>query len=82
MSEAVTVPSLMMMTSTDSEESLARDRHTDRQTDRQTDTCTHTHRLGVVYVKFTNCKQKKNTKKCPVYCPEQKRKKEDVKIER
>ena len=29
MSEAVTVPSLMMMTSTVSEESLARDTHTD-----------------------------------------------------
>ena len=35
MSEAVTVPSLAMMTSTVSEESLARDRQTDRQTGRQ-----------------------------------------------
>ena len=37
MSEAVTMPSLTMMTSTVSEESLARDRHTDRQT--HTDFC-------------------------------------------
>ena len=35
MSEAVTVPSLMMMNSIVSEESLARNTHTD--TDRQTD---------------------------------------------
>ena len=42
MSEAVTVPSLMMMTSIVSKESLARDRHTD--------THTHTHRHKVVYV--------------------------------
>ena len=33
MSEAVTVPSSMMLTSTVSDESLARDRHTDRHTD-------------------------------------------------
>ena len=62
MSEAVTVPSLMLMTLIVSEESLARDRHiqthTDRQTDRQTDTETdihtqvHTHRLKVVYLKL------------------------------
>ena len=39
MSEAVTIPSLMMMTSIVSEESLARD----TQTDRQTDTHAHTH---------------------------------------
>ena len=38
-SEAVTVPSVTMMTSTVSEESLARD----RQRDRQTDTHAHTH---------------------------------------
>ena len=39
MSEAVTVPSLMMVPSIDSEESLARETHTDthRETDRQTD---------------------------------------------
>ena len=54
MSEAVTMPSLIMMTSIISEESLARatqaDRHIDRrtdgqtdgQTDRQTDINTHT----------------------------------------
>ena len=48
MSEAVTLPSLMMMTLIVSEELLARDRHTDRQTDRQTDRHTHTHTLGVV----------------------------------
>ena len=48
MSEVVTMPSLMMMmTSTVSEESLARDTHT--QIDRQT--LTVTHRLGVVYVR-------------------------------
>ena len=40
MSEAVIVPSLTLMTSTVSEESLARDTHT------------HTHRLWVVYVKL------------------------------
>ena len=40
MSEAVTVPSLMMMTLTVSEESLAMHRQT------------HTHRLGVDYVKM------------------------------
>ena len=44
MSEAVTVPSLKMMTSTVSEESLETDRHTDR----------HTHRLVVVNVKTCN----------------------------
>ena len=38
MSEAVTMPSLMMMTSIVPEEPLARD----TQTDRQTDTHTHT----------------------------------------
>ena len=49
MSEAVTVTSLTMMTSTLSEKSRARDRQTDRQTDRQagrharTHTHTHTH---------------------------------------
>ena len=36
MSEAVTVPNLMMMNLTVSEESLARDRQTDTHTDRQT----------------------------------------------
>ena len=56
MSEAVAVPSLMMVTSTISEESLARDTQTDRhsgqavrqtlrQTDRQTD-------FGLVYLKL------------------------------
>ena len=42
MSEAVSVPSLMMMTSTVSEESLARDTHTE----------THTDSGSVVYVKI------------------------------
>ena len=37
MSEAVTVRSLIMVTSVVSEESLARDRQTDRQTERETD---------------------------------------------
>ena len=37
MSEAVTMPTLMMVTSTVSEQSLARDPHTDRQVDAQTD---------------------------------------------
>ena len=36
-SEAVTMPSLMMMTSIVLEESLARDTHTDRQTHTHTD---------------------------------------------
>ena len=45
MSEAVTVPSLTLLTSTVSEESLARDTHTDthRNTHRHTDTHTHIH---------------------------------------
>ena len=47
MSEAVTVPSLMMMTSTVSEESLARDTHTDRHTP-------HTDRQSRFYLK--SCK--------------------------
>ena len=37
MPEAVTMPSVMMITSTVSEESLAIDRQTDRQIDRQAD---------------------------------------------
>ena len=37
MCEAVTMPSLMMITSIVSEESLARDTHTATATDRQTD---------------------------------------------
>ena len=41
-SEAVTVPSMMMMALLVSEESLARDRHTDRQTDTEIHTHTHT----------------------------------------
>ena len=45
MSEPVTMPSLMMMTSIVSEESLVRDRQTDRQTDRHTDT----HGLGFTF---------------------------------
>ena len=43
MSEAVTVPSLMTMTSIVSEESLARDRHRHRHRHRHTHTRTHTH---------------------------------------
>ena len=50
MSEAVIVPSLLMMISIVSEESLARDRHRHRHKHRQTQTYTdrqtHTHRLG------------------------------------
>ena len=46
MSEAVTVPSLMMMTSIVSEESLASDRHTDRHTHTQIE------RHGLIYVNF------------------------------
>ena len=42
MSEAVTVPSFIMITSIVSEESLARD--------------THTHTLGVVYLKLVHSK--------------------------
>ena len=38
MTEAVTMPSVMMMTSRVFEESLARDPHTHTQTDRETDT--------------------------------------------
>ena len=45
LSEAVTVPGLVMMTATVSEESLAIDRHTDR--DRQTHTHTQTD-MGLV----------------------------------
>ena len=37
MSDAVTIPSLIMVASIVSEESLARDRQTDTQIDRQTD---------------------------------------------
>ena len=48
---AVTVPSLMLTTSIVFEESLARNRQTDRQTEGRTDGRTHTHRLGVVYLK-------------------------------
>ena len=55
MSEAVTMPSLMMMTSIVSEKSLAMerqtDRHIDRQTGRQTGRQTH---VGLVYLKLSN----------------------------
>ena len=62
MSEAVTVPGLMMMTLTVSEASLVRDRQTDRHIGRQT-----VQRLRVVYFKlfqsktFENKNQKKTT---------------------
>ena len=46
MSEAVPVPSLVMVTSAVSEESLARVPHTGTQTDRQTD-------YGLVYLKLS-----------------------------
>ena len=52
MSEAVIVSSLMMMTSTVSEESLARDRQAGRQAGRQTRTHTHTQRLELSYINF------------------------------
>ena len=55
MSEAVTVPRLMMMTSTVSEESFVRDRHTDRETD------TYTQRLRVIYVKVCFANNNKTT---------------------
>ena len=61
MSEAVTVPSLMMITLKVSEESLAKDRHTDRQA--------HPHKRGLVYFTFFKMdydfenKMKKKTKK-------------------
>ena len=60
MSEAVTMPNCIMMTSIVSEESLARDTHTHRDihsdTYRHTHTHTHTHThrdcdSGVLYVK-------------------------------
>ena len=64
MSEAVTVPSLTMMTSTVSEEPFTRDTHTHThthtQTDRQTggQTNTHTHsvlrKIGKVAYDFAN----------------------------
>ena len=57
MSEAVTMPSLKMMTSTVSKESLARDTQTDRQTD------THTH---TVYVKFVKVRLKIKMCEIPV----------------
>ena len=44
MSEAVTMPSLMMMISTVSKESLARDTHTHTHTHRQADTHRQTER--------------------------------------
>ena len=54
MSEAVTVPKLMMTTSVVSEESLAMDTYIHRQTDRQTDIHTHAHTqsLGVLYLRL------------------------------
>ena len=78
MSEAVTMLSLMMMTSIVSEELLARDAQTDRQTDTHTHTRTHarthgrmhvrtlaythththTQRLGVVYLKLVQSRNK------------------------
>ena len=53
MSEAVTMPSLMMMTV--SEESLARDTHTH----------THTHRLEVLYLKLFQSKTLKTKRATP-----------------
>ena len=47
MSEAVTMPSLMMMSSIGSEESLARDPHTETHADRQID-------LGLVCLKLSS----------------------------
>ena len=58
MFEAVTVPSLMMMTSIVSEESLARDRrmhartHTHTHTHTDTHTHTHTHSAGTFILIF------------------------------
>ena len=69
MSEAVAVPSLMMMTSMVSEESLAWDRQPARQPARQTDTHTHTHTQrhtqGLVYV---NLRQVWGWETLPVAC--------------
>ena len=71
MSGAVTVPSLMMMTYTVSEESLARDTHTDRRT--HTHTHTHTYRLGIIYVKICKVTTLQTQKGAYVYhislCP-------------
>ena len=57
MSEAVTVPRLMKMTSIVFGESLVRDRHTDRQTDRETDGQTDTHTHTHTVCKFIQEKQ-------------------------
>ena len=61
MSEAVTVPNSMMMTSTVSEESLARDTHT--HTHARTHACTHTHtcRLWTSTLQFAKSLQTINT---------------------
>ena len=69
MSEAVTVQSLTMMTSTVSEESLARgtrtqtDKHTHMHTRMHTHTHTHIHRLDILYLKLFQSKtlKTKNT---------------------
>ena len=62
MSEAVTMPSLMMMISTVSEESLARDARTHTSMYTCTHTHTHTH-TRVVYVKFAKSLMTLQTKK-------------------
>ena len=70
MSEAVTVSSLMMMTSIVSEEWFVRDTHTQTQTQTQTQRHTHTYTRGqtfVVYVK--SCKPKKRNKFHKAACP-------------
>ena len=61
MSEAVTVPSLMMRTSTVSEESLVRDTHT--HTQRHTHPLTHTHSLDST-LKFAKSLMTLQTKRC------------------
>ena len=67
MSEAVTMPSLTMVTLTVSDKSLAKDRQTDTDTDTQSDmlaciqTDSQTDRQRQTGVSFRLCKQKPHT---------------------
>ena len=61
MSQAITVPSLIIMTLIVSEESLARDRHTDRQTHIHTNTGLVSIKIFQVDYDFENKKKKNHT---------------------